>query len=541
MRVKPELLEKLEPIGEPTSRWLTTLGIGVAVAMLVLGGAALLQARLDTWQQAQQAARNLLLALDRDIARNLTILDLSVQGVIDGLADPGINQATPSVRHHALFDRSATAEDLGSILVLDVDGNVIEDSTSLIPHVLALGDRDYFQVHRDRADVGMYVSRPFRSRLANGDLRFSISRRISAPDGAFGGVVQATLRLNFFRRLFDHLELGSKGIITLVRTDGRVLTRYPFAEEVVDRDFSQNPGFLRMSQEKSGQYVAKSAVDGVERLYTFRQIGTLPLLLAVNLSTAEVFAPWWHKALIIGPVLCLLCAAAVTSCLLFRREVLRRGKAEHSLSVAADKLSVIAATDGLTGLSNRRAFETEFDRAFRRMVRNGGSLSVIMFDADFFKRYNDRYGHIAGDDVLRSIAGCLAQNLRRPDDVSARYGGEEFVAVLPDTDFASATAIGDRIRLAVEQLAIPHEESPIRCVTVSVGVATANPFVGDDASHLLQAADHALYAAKRQGRNRVCGSQIVCGPYPSLFIPRETGAETETVDFASYYARMLGQ
>ena len=166
-----------------TSVWLTALGICVALGMLTLGGVALRETRNDVWEQAQQSARNLLLALDRDIGRNVTILDLSLQGVSEALAEPGIDQASPGVRHHALFDQSASAEDLGSILVLDVNGNVVEDSTSLTPHRLNLGDRDFFQVPRNHQNAGLYLSRPFRSRLAGGDLRFAISRRRSSPEG----------------------------------------------------------------------------------------------------------------------------------------------------------------------------------------------------------------------------------------------------------------------------------------------------------------------------------------------------------------------
>lgn len=486
-----------------TSSWLTALGIGVALAMLTLGSLALRETRSDIWQQAQQSARNLLLALDRDIGRNVTILDLSLQGAIEALAEPGIDQASRGVRHHALFDRSSSAMDLGSILILDANGNVADDSTSQDPHRLSLGDRDYFQIQKSFPDVGLYLSRPFRSRLAGGDFRFGISRRLSTADGQFNGIVVGTLRLNYFRHLFEKLELGSKGTITLLRLDGRVIMRYPFVEGDIDRDVSQSPSFRQFMSARSGQYVAKASIDGVERLYTFRRIGDLPLILTVNLATEEIYAPWWRKAMVIGPVLVLLCAAAVASCLLFRREVLRRAITEQALATAVEELAVIAATDGLTGLANRRRFEVEFDRAFRRAVRTGTSLAVLMLDADSFKRYNDCYGHPAGDEVLRAIAGGMSRHLRRPDDIGARYGGEEFVALLPDTDLKSARTVADNIRAAVEGLAIEHSGNKTGCVTVSVGVAAVSPLVGDNPAHLVEAADKALYMAKQGGRNCV--------------------------------------
>ena len=470
----------------------------------------------------------MLLTLDRDIARNLSILDLSLQGVAEALTDPGINLATPSVRHHALFDRSADAEDLGSILVLDPRGKVVEDSTSIEPHPLDLEDRDYFRIHRERPDAGVFVSRPFRSRLAGGDLRISISRRLSTPDGAFAGVVEGALRINYFRRLFEKLDLGPGGTITLFRSDGRVLVRYPFSENDIDRDLSQGESFRHFVLSKQGQYTARASIDRIERLYTYKHISNLPLILTVNLATADIFAPWWQKALVIGPVLGLLCAAAVASCLLFRREVLRRGQAEDALAVAADKLTVIAATDGLTGLANRRTFEAEFDRAFRRAVRQGTSLAVIMFDADYFKSFNDHYGHLSGDDALRTIAECMAANLRRPDDVAARFGGEEFVALLPGSDMIAATVIGERIRKAIEDRSITHSGSPLGRVTVSVGVAAAAPFAHDDIRELIKTADQSLYAAKAAGRNCVRSRDMPGSPNVLGFCAPSMGKTVES-------------
>ena len=496
--------------GASRSWWLMSLGISVALCMMVLGSVALLASRRDAWKQAEQGAGNLLLALDRDIGRNITILDLSLQGLIEALAEPGINAASPGVRHHALFDRSATAEDLGSLLVLNTEGQIVEDSTSAVPHDVNLGDRDYFKVHQHGPDIGLYVSRAFRSRIGGGDFRFTISRRVPDATGEFAGVVSASLRLDYLRHLFAKLQVGKKGTITLIRTDGRILVRSPFREQDVDFDLATHTAAgRRLLQDRSGQYVEVSPVDGVERLYTFRRVGDLPLILAVNLSTEEIYAPWRRKAMVIGPVIILLCAAAVASSLLFRREMMRRAKTERALAAAAQQLSVLAATDGLTGLVNRRAFDFEFDRAFRRAVRHGSPVALLMLDADFFKPFNDTYGHLAGDDVLRAIAACMEMHLRRPDDLKARYGGEEFVAILPDTSLEAAHSLAERICIAVEELRVEHTGSPLGYVTVSIGVATVRPMIGFVASELLQLADQALYAAKRDGKNCV---RSITGP-----------------------------
>ena len=123
------------------------LGIGVAVGVLLLGSYALFASRADAWSQAEHSATNLLLALDRDIERNVSVLDLSLQGTMEALTEPGIDNVSTSIRYHALFDRSGTAEDLGAMLVIGADGWIHDDSTSIVPHQLKLDDRDYFKIH----------------------------------------------------------------------------------------------------------------------------------------------------------------------------------------------------------------------------------------------------------------------------------------------------------------------------------------------------------------------------------------------------------
>ena len=168
-----------------------------------------------------------------------------------------------------------------------------------------------------------------------------------------------------------------------------------------------------------------------------------------------------------------------------------------------DTLQRLSLVDGLTGVANRRRFDEVLEQEWRRARREGHPLSLLMFDVDHFKQFNDRYGHLDGDDCLRRVAQAIDASGSRPGDLAARYGGEEFVFLLPNSDAAGALAVAERCRGAVEALGIPHQGSgaaPV--VTVSIGVATHRP--DDDAlvSALLEAADDALYRAKRGGRNR---------------------------------------
>jgi diguanylate cyclase (GGDEF)-like protein/PAS domain S-box-containing protein len=190
------------------------------------------------------------------------------------------------------------------------------------------------------------------------------------------------------------------------------------------------------------------------------------------------------------------------------RDATERRTAELKLNDTLEQIRRMAATDGLTGLANRRHFDEVADREWRRCDREGVPLSVLMIDADRFKLFNDRYGHLAGDACLCAIASQLAAAARRPGDLAARYGGEEFVLLMPNTNSEGATCIAEMIRELVLSLAIPHESSPaLGVVTVSIGAATGwprDPGVGPGSvAALLAAADAALYLAKSRGRNQV--------------------------------------
>jgi diguanylate cyclase (GGDEF)-like protein/PAS domain S-box-containing protein len=180
---------------------------------------------------------------------------------------------------------------------------------------------------------------------------------------------------------------------------------------------------------------------------------------------------------------------------------------------AADEraeLQGLAFRDGLTGLFNRRHFDRELGRHWQQKSRadKRGTLAVIMADVDAYKSYNDCYGHQRGDECLRTVAAAISSAASRVTDTVARYGGEEFALILPDTAGEGALIVAERIRTAVECLGIPHEASSSGIVTISVGVAATQAGQDSDPAMLVGAADRALYAAKRQGRNCICVADI---------------------------------
>jgi diguanylate cyclase (GGDEF)-like protein/PAS domain S-box-containing protein len=202
-------------------------------------------------------------------------------------------------------------------------------------------------------------------------------------------------------------------------------------------------------------------------------------------------------------------------------DITKRKQAEEMLRNRAEQERLIAMTDGLTQVANRRCFDERLQLEWHRLMQGKQQLSLIMLDVDYFKRYNDCYGHQAGDTCLVQVAKAAAGSVKRSTDLLVRYGGEEFAAILPNTDAAGAIAVAESIRQAIRNLAIPHEQSEVSAiVTVSMGIASIVPCCGESPDELIATADRALYDAKRQGRDR-----YACGTYQMTVLDVNTVVE----------------
>lgn len=187
-----------------------------------------------------------------------------------------------------------------------------------------------------------------------------------------------------------------------------------------------------------------------------------------------------------------------------KQEIHSRIVAENLLQEANEKLERLVNLDGLTQLGNRRCLDEYLQQSWQRLAREQQPLALIMCDIDFFKNYNDTYGHIAGDDCLRKVSLLIQQSVRRPADLAARYGGEEFILVLPNTDIEGAMLVAESIYNKLLDVKIPHEDSAVsQFVTLSIGVTALIPKVDSEPSVLLTSADYALYRAKELGRNQI--------------------------------------
>ncbi|SFP38417.1 diguanylate cyclase [Pseudomonas borbori] len=168
------------------------------------------------------------------------------------------------------------------------------------------------------------------------------------------------------------------------------------------------------------------------------------------------------------------------------------------------QLQRLSQQDGLTGLYNRRFFDSQLNSEWRRLRRQGASLALLMLDIDYFKRYNDRLGHLAGDDALRQVSDVLRTSLQREGDSACRYGGEEFAIILADTGLEGGMHVASRVQQRLEALNLAHPASPLGHLTLSIGLAVAEPDGGESPDLLVAHCDQALYRAKHEGRNRIC-------------------------------------
>ncbi|WP_310386224.1 diguanylate cyclase [Roseateles sp.] len=186
-----------------------------------------------------------------------------------------------------------------------------------------------------------------------------------------------------------------------------------------------------------------------------------------------------------------------------------RVKTHLTLKLQGDLLRQMVFIDGLTGVYNRRFFDERLALEFQRAKRNRSMLSLMVVDVDYFKRYNDHYGHLAGDEALRAVAATLRGQLKRPGDLLSRYGGEEFACILPETDLAGALCLANEMEAAIRAAHIAHAKSDVCAqLTVSLGVASLCPQGNRLAEELIVAADQQLYLAKSKGRGRACGALL---------------------------------
>ncbi|MET0876156.1 MAG: sensor domain-containing diguanylate cyclase [Tardiphaga sp.] len=478
--------------------WLAAAMAIVVVGFMLICTSVLLSMRVADEKLANQTLGNLSASITADVARTIELYDLSLRNVANNMTEPEVLGASPALRRMILFDHAATARHLGTIQVMDADGRVTIDSATTDPKVQNYAGDEFFAVHRRDPLFGLYISRPT---LHDGAYGIVLSRRISARDGAFVGVVAGFIRYDYFHELVARLQLEPGDLISAIRQDGVLIMRAPFDMDAIGHDISRRPAVQKALSSFAGSYVSRSAFDDVERLYVWRE-ASHPLIVMVGRSTASIFGEWRNDALRIGGAMAALGLIACGGMVLLAREMKKR-------AVVEDQMARLAMTDSLTGLSNRRHFDVAIEAEWRRALRSKTPLALLMIDADHFKAFNDAFGHQAGDLVLSGIACSIANHAKRASDCAARYGGEEFALILPGMTLTEAIELGERIRVDVGSL----QRDGVGRMTVSIGAASLVPSHLSTTGHLIKAADGALYAAKARGRDQT----FPAGPHNNRF------------------------
>ena len=468
----------------------------------------------EHWDDASSYADNVAKLLAVDIETNFALCDLSLQAILSNLTNPALMNLPEELRHQAMFNSSMNLPIFGSLLVIGKDGIIRADVRDPVVRHLDVSDRDYFKVQRDHRDVGLFVNHPFASRLT-GEWMVGVSRRID-KDGVFDGVVLGGLRLDYLKALLLKVHMPADSSLVLRYEDGTVMmSNAPGA-------IAWSPTFVKQVAEPGRETILRRASDGVQRLVRARKIVGLPLYQSVSLPVAGIMKDFWRRTLAIAAGFLFISATIAVLGVTLMRELSRRNAAEA-------QLQRLATIDGLTGLRNRRCFDERLEVEIRRGARTGRPLALLMIDVDYFKAYNDSYGHSAGDAALRAVADILSGEPLRSSDIVARVGGEEFAVLAADTNLDGAARLAERIHRAIRERQMPHVGSRMAIVTVSVGLAclgngdAAGPdradagglpvtWAGARAKSLFDEADAALYRAKRGGRDRTEVSQATIGP-----------------------------
>lgn len=484
-----------------SARGLRAFVLVVCLAILALEGWRDWHERDHEINRIRAETLNLAKSLTQHAQDTFELADALLVDVVDRVETGGTLPDAIARLDVFLVERVQPLQRIKALTIYGEDGTLLSSSLPGHSGRVNIRDLDLFKHHSTTGSSNWFVGPLIRDPLG-GDWVLTLSRRFNKPDGSFGGVVQASVPPRYFGNFFGRFDVGLQGTITLLHQNGTILSRYPYIERAIGTNVLNDPQFK--NARGSGNYDYASPIDGLMRIGGYQRNHIFPVGVVAAVGRDEALARWNEEFVFRGSIIGLLILTIGSLGWTLAGTLRRREQVEA-------ELAILATTDGLTGLANRRTFDKQLELEWLRAARQKTHVSLLLIDVDQFKAYNDIYGHQAGDECLRTIAKTIAGAARRPGDLVARYGGEELAILLPGADESDAAFIAEDLRAKVEALRVRHDANPpSRILTISIGSATRIPSldrsrIGPD--DLITLADSALYRAKQDGRNRVASAK----------------------------------
>jgi len=537
-RTKAQTMRRHKPILSIRAR-LIVLALLATAPLMIERVRGLEQARADRTERANAEVIELArrgVESQRDVVFSVRALVQLVSRVYARLPADALSC------NRTLANVTAKIPWIRDVSVADTDGR-IACSTEPLAVGLNVSERPHFQnaLHSREFTLSDYLIN-----RVNQAPSVVATYPVISEDGSVKGVVLAVINLQWIGELAATAAQHAGASVMMIDGNGTLVAGSADQQPFIGKRFAGAALTRTMLSEDDGTLTTEG-FDGVRRIFAFVRVPDTDARLAVGLDDAAVHAgidskiDFAYLQLAVFGVFVLLLAWFGGEQLVVRpirslvRTATRFGRGdlhvrasqepwvaefaplaaalddmaaklaarEEELHFANQHLEELASLDGLSGLANRRGFDRQIEREWRRAMDKCEALALMMVDIDHFKLFNDRYGHVAGDTCLRAVGETLSLVTLDEAVLVARYGGEEFALLLPGLDLDRATAIAEEVRKSVEDLAIKHSESPCGHVTVSIGVESVVPDRFQTTDDLIEAADNALYAAKRRGRNAV--------------------------------------
>jgi len=485
-------------------------GLVGIIGIFALLGFSLYNEYQDVAKHAQVEADNISQFLGQEVLATFNKSDLLLREVqrnvrpSDMREDPGNGNNRKQILHSLMKSQIQDVPEVDVLNIINAKGDYIYSSIDQVP-AINVTDRDYFKTLRDNANAGLVISPPLISHRT-GKWTIILSRRLNFEDGNFAGVVVSVLNLNYFEQFFRTLDLGSKGVVSLFDKDFRLAVRFPLLESSMGKVANLRAKQFIEQGITHAVFHSKSALDGIERMHSFRQVGDLGFIVFASLADDDYLAEWHQHVWQYGVAAIIFSLIVIWFEMLQRRSELALIESYAKSQLAEDKINNLAFFDPLTQLPNRRLLTDRLQQSLSASLRSNRKGALLLIDLDNFKILNDSRGHDVGDQLLQQVAERLISCVRAGDTVS-RFGGDEFVVLLEHLNENILEAAKQTETIGQKILATLNKsyklDKYMHHSTPSIGATLFNDSK-KSMDDLLKQADIAMYQAKKAGRNTLC-------------------------------------